>query len=403
MKKNFIAMAALACGLLTFSACSSDDDNLGGGQTGTATGELRDVTLNVGFSVASGAQTRGRDLYSEEALQEVNDMKIYVFKKDADGSTYKYAQTLTGTDTEENKNNFGFETGGETGTEKHAATLKTKLTDGSYRLLAVGLEEGNANVFETLAPTQETTLDEFQLQLKGEVNAADEAFAGITAESAVEVSAGNANFTVNIELKRVVAGVLAYFTRIPYEISYNGTMTQVKHVKVQVVTKGTAVNLKDRSAVTTAIGENYYDLIDLDLTTSSKDGDNNWYKTQTTADGLGTGVAVVDNSWISGKYTMPLLIGEQETTMQVILTDGTNTLKTYPVVDKTTSSKKFDLVANHLYQLGGKPEAGDTGDDPEDEEDDPNPDTPVDLTTSQTINIIVNAEWENKHDLILGE
>ena len=88
MKKNFIAMAALACGLLTFSACSSDDDNLGGSQTGSATGELRDVTLNVGFSVASGAQTRGRDLYSEEALQEVNAMKIYVFKKDADGSTY---------------------------------------------------------------------------------------------------------------------------------------------------------------------------------------------------------------------------------------------------------------------------------------------------------------------------
>ena len=401
MKKNFIAMAALACGLLTFSACSSDDDNLGGGQTGTATGELRDVTLNVGFSVASGAQTRGRDLYSEEALQEVNDMKIYVFK--SDNGTYKYAQTLTGADTEENQDNFGFEAGGETGTEKHAATLKTKLTDGSYRLLAVGLEEGNADVFEALSPTAETTLDEFKLQLKSEVNVADEAFAGITAESAVEVSADNANFTVNIELKRVVAGVLAYFTRIPYEISYNGTMTKVTHVKVQVVTKGTAVNLKDRSAVTTAIGEKYYDLIDLDLTTSSKDGDNNWYKTQTTADGLGTGVAVVDNSWISGKYTMPLLIGEQETTMQVILTDGTNTLKTYPVVDKTTSSKKFDLVANHLYQLGGKPEAGDTGDDPEDEEDDPNPDTPVDLTTSQTINIIVNAEWENKHDLILGE
>ena len=241
--------------------------------------------------------------------------------------------------------------------------------------------------------------NDFQLQLKSEVNAADEAFAGITAESAVEVSADNANFTVNIELKRVVAGVLAYFTRIPYEISYNGTMTKVTHVKVQVVTRGTAVNLKDRSAVTTATGENYYDLIDLDLTTSSKDGDNNWYKTQTTADGLGTGVTVVDNSWISGKYTMPLLIGEQETTMQVILTDGTNTLKKYPVVDNTTSSKKFDLMANHLYQLGGKPEAGDTGAGGED----PDPDKPVDLTTSQTINIIVNAEWDSKHDLILGE
>lgn len=397
MKKNFIAMAALACVLLTFSACSSDDDNLGGGQTGAATGELRDVTLNVGFSVASGAQTRGRDLYSEEALQEVNDMKIYVFK--SDNGTYKYAQTLTGRDTEEGQENFGFGTGGETGTEKHAATLNTKLTDGSYRLLAVGLEEGNVDVFETLSPTAETTLDEFQLQLKNEVNAADEAFAGITAESAVEVSADNANFTVNIELRRVVAGVLAYFTRIPYEISYNGTMTQVKHVKVQVVTKGTAVNLKDRSAVTTATSENYYDLIDLDLTNGSKDGDNNWYKTQTTVDGLGTGVAVVDYSWISGKYTMPLLIGEQETTMQVILTDGTNTLKTYPVVDNTTSSEKFDLVANHLYQLGGKPEAGDTGVGGED----PDPDKPVDLTTSQTINIIVNAEWEGKHDLILGE
>ena len=50
-----------------------------------ASGEAqREVQITFHLSVISGMQTRGgRPLYSSEALQMVNDMKVYVFKKDA--------------------------------------------------------------------------------------------------------------------------------------------------------------------------------------------------------------------------------------------------------------------------------------------------------------------------------
>lgn len=57
MKKNYLAMAAMAIGLLTFSACSSDDD-FGGEQTTTAKGEMQDVELTFNIGVNSGKETR---------------------------------------------------------------------------------------------------------------------------------------------------------------------------------------------------------------------------------------------------------------------------------------------------------------------------------------------------------
>lgn len=63
MKKNYLAMTAMAIGLLTFSACSSDDD-FGGEQTTTAKGEMQDVELTFNIGVNSGKETRaGRPLY----------------------------------------------------------------------------------------------------------------------------------------------------------------------------------------------------------------------------------------------------------------------------------------------------------------------------------------------------
>ena len=125
-------MATLACGLLTFSACSSDDDNLGGGQTGAATGELCDVTVNFDFEVSSASSTRaGRPLYSQEALQQVNDMHLYLFKEV--GTDYVFQKEITDAD------GFGFNDDKVTGTENKTTLLQTSWQQASTNSLPLDL------------------------------------------------------------------------------------------------------------------------------------------------------------------------------------------------------------------------------------------------------------------------
>ena len=210
MKKNFLAMATLACGLLTFSACSNDDD-FAGNQQGIATEELCDVTVNFDFNVNAAGTTRaGRPLYSEEALQRVNNMKIYAFKEE--GGAYKYVSEVEDKD----GNGFGFNFTEDTGTESKKSSIKDKLAKGNYKFLAVGYEEETVTTYSPLdLVAGTTTLEQLQLKL-ADTKRADEVFSGVS--DIVTVNKDEETLTVSITLNRVVAGILAYFKNIPYYV-----------------------------------------------------------------------------------------------------------------------------------------------------------------------------------------
>ena len=186
MKKNYFAMAILACGLLTFSACSNDDA-FNEDETNVTAGETRNVELTFNFSVNSGEQTRGgRPLYSSEALQQVNAMKVYVFKES--GGEYVYSKEIT------DDGNFGFNNSNAVETESHSYTLTDKLDDGTYKFLAVGYEEGYSTTFKELTMTENTTkLSELLLELNDSQNA-DEVFSGVS--EAVTVSETSKSFNM---------------------------------------------------------------------------------------------------------------------------------------------------------------------------------------------------------------
>lgn len=394
MKKNYLAMAAMAIGLLTFSACSNDDD-FGGEQTTTAKGEMQDVELTFNIGVNSGKETRaGRPLWSSEAIQQVKYMQLYIFKDD--NGTYKYEKEITG------GNNFGFYNDNKVaqGDETHSYTLTTKLEAGAkYKILAVGYEDGYNATFKALSLTAgTTTLAEAKIELTDDVDAADEMFSGVTAD--IDLSTGTTSFNVNVELKRVVAGVLGYFKNVPYQLENNGALVQVKHILVQVAKKGTSALLENRTASEASDG--YTTIIDIPLT-GSQDGTNNWYANTTAP---ADGVQIEANSFLKGAYSLPITAHASNATLKVVLTgEQTSTiLKEYPVVMDGTNNK-FTLDANSIYMIGHKSKANGTdGDDdtPGGDDDDDKDDDPVDLSKEQILSIKVLAGWDKKYDLGLN-
>lgn len=377
-------MAILACGLLTFSACSNDDA-FNEDETNVTAGETRNVELTFNFSVNSGEQTRGgRPLYSSEALQQVNAMKVYVFKES--GDNYVYSEEIT------DDGNFGFNNSTAAETESHSYTLTDKLPDGKYKFLAVGYEDGYGDTFKALTMAPNTTkLSELLLELNAGQNA-DEVFSGVS--DAVTVSATSTSFNVGVELHRVVAGILGYFKNVPFQIENGGKMVQVKHVLVNVVKKGTSAKLADR----TANGfEDKYTIIDIDMSSYPKDGDNNWYAVAAQSGD----VATVANSVLKGAYSLPIAAVTGNNTLEVVLTgdDKGTVLKTFKVKDDNSS--EFAINANHFYSLGQKmtndgTDGGTPGPGTDDDDDDP-----IDLSKDQIITITVNAAWSAIHDLTI--
>ena len=387
MKKNYFAMAILACGLLTFSACSNDDA-FNEDETNVTAGETRNVELTFNFSVNSGEQTRGgRPLYSSEALQQVNAMKVYVFKES--GDDYVYSKEIT------DDGNFGFNNSTAVGEESHSYTLTDKLTDGKYKFLAVGYEEGYGTTFKALSMTENTTkLSDLLLELNDSQNA-DEVFSGVS--DAVTVSATSTSFNVGVELNRVVAGILGYFKNVPYQIENEGKMVQVKHVLVNVIKKGTSAKLEDRSA--SGVEDKTYTIIDINMSSYTKDGDNNWYSVAAKSDN----VATVANSVLQGAYSLPIAAVTGSNTLEVVLTgeDKSTVLKKFKVKD--ADSNDFAINANHFYSLGQKMTNDDTNGGTPDPGTDDDDDDPIDLSKDQIITITVNAEWTDIHNLTIEE
>lgn len=410
MKKNYLAMTAMAIGLLTFSACSSDDD-FGGEQTTTAKGEMQDVELTFNIGVNSGKETRaGRPLYSAEALQRVNKMNVYYFKET--GGQYKYAGEVTSAD------NFGFQLTADEGNKTTQNTLEETLEEGaSYKFLAIGLEDnGSAYAdFKAQLTVGTTVLESVKLTL-GTGGVADEAFAGVS--DVVTITDGKASVNpIKIQLNRVVAGVLGYFKNVPYKVNYgNKGMIQVTKVVVKAIQKGTDVAYADNGKTVNTVWNagtqngTAYDLITINLSGCTEVAGQNIYDNANYSYN-GNNVKVEENSFVGGQFVLPVTAMSEKATLVVELrgqVDNTEAvLKSYNVTKG--GATEYTLDANSFYSIGHKSTADGTGgedgeeDDPEiDDPNDPDKDDdPVDLSKETYIELTVNAAWSAIYDLDL--
>lgn len=457
MKKGLFF--ALAASSLLFSACSSDDAVLG---TEGQNEAVQQIVLQVASS-GDGLTTRaGRPLYSSEALQTIQNVRVMIYKNETGGGE----KTIVFDKNLDWKSSKTYTTNGHG--RQFTLSLKgdKRLSEGNYKVMAVGYSDNSDYIYAldvagTADLTGSTYSDITAILKAGKV--AEEVFAG-DAELTIGADKKITNLTpgeedgVAVTLHRQVAGSFGYFQNIPAKVgsktaktlrlvvrdkndvltfnNFNSSFTAngatgstVKYYVNGSKSKGTAVTpdaqFKD--------GENGYVLYSIDLNTwfpggdQNNDGvlnaeDTNWnhpadVKTQ-----------VVKGSVFGSSFVIPFELKSGMSTMELqLLDDGGNIIKKWTVSIPTADVNKddtkgatdenaliFNVVRNHMYNLGVKTSTGTTTppdpnkpdpdpNKPDPDKPDPGKDEPEDLTKSQNLILKVNDNWEAIHKMELGD
>lgn len=451
MKKGMFF--ALAASSLLFSACSSDDAVV---STEGQNEAVQQIVLQVASS-GDGLSTRaGRPLYSSEALQTIQNVRVVIYDADTKEIVKDATQDWTKSTT---YNNHGHG-------RQFTLTFKgdQRLNAGNYKVMAVGYSnesDYNYSLDVTSAAALTGTYSDITATLKTGKKVAEEVFAG-DADLKIGDDKKITNLTegeengVAVTLHRQVAGSFGYFQNIP--ASVNGKIA--KTLRLVVRDKNDMLTFKDFNSLFTANGatgstvkyyvngskskgttftpdaqfkdgDNGYVLYSIDLNTwfpggdQNKDGllnaeDTNWKH----PDGVNT--QVVKGSVFGSNFVIPFKYAEGKNTMELQLLDADdNIIKTWtvsiPASDLNSNKANgatdaspsiFNVVRNHMYNLGVKTSNGTTPDpsnpdpkptDPDPDKPKPGTDEPEDLTKSQNLILKVNDNWEAIHKMELGD
>ncbi|OXL44694.1 hypothetical protein CFT61_04500 [Segatella copri] len=451
MKKGMFF--ALAASSLLFSACSSDDAVV---STVGQNEAVQQIVLQVASS-GDGLTTRaGRPLYSSQALQTIQHVRVIIYKDDATKTIVK--DKLLNWKDSKTYDNHGREL---------TLTYKgdERLGEGNYKVMAVGYSD-NSDYTYSLDVTGAAALTGNYSDITATLKAgkvAEEVFAGdaaltINADKKITNLTSGEEDGLDVTLHRQVAGSFGYFQNIPASVNGKAaaTLRLVVRDKNDVLTfnnfnssftangaTGSTIKYyvngsKSTSAATADAkfnnNEDGYVLYSIDLNTwfpggdQNKDGllnaeDTNWkhpdsVKTQ-----------VVKGSVFGSNFVIPFNYAKGKNTMELQLLDAKNNIiKTWTVsipaadvnIDATNgnvadaSPSIFNVVRNHMYNLGVKTSNGTTTDPdpnkpdpdpnkPDPDKPDPGKDEPEDLTKSQNLILKVNDNWEAIHKLELGD
>lgn len=216
--------------------------------------------------------------------------------------------------------------------------------------------------------------------------------------------------------------------------NFNSSFTDAKNSTIKYYVNGsTSTGLALAPDAKFNNNEDGYVLYSIDLNTwfpggdINKDGllnadDNNWKR----PDDVKT--QVVKGSVFGSSFVIPFAYTEGKNTMELQLLDEHKTIikkwtVSIPELDVNKDGKKgatdesvsiFNVVRNHMYNLGVKTSTGTTTTpDPSNPTPDPDPDPkptpdpgkdePEDLTKSQNLILKVNDNWEAIHKLVLGD
>lgn len=448
MKKGMFF--ALAASSLLFSACSSDDAVV---STVGQNEAVQQIVLQVASS-GDGLSTRaGRPLYSSEALQTIQHVRVLIYNTKTNAIVKDEQLDWTKSDKYDNHG------------RQHTLTYKgdKRLEGGSYKVMAVGYSE-NSDYTYSLDVTGAAALTGNYSDITATLKAgkvAEEVFAGdaaltINADKKITNLTQGEDDGVAVTLHRQVAGSFGYFQNIPASVNGKAaaTLRLVVRDKNDVLTfnnfnssftangaTGSTIKYyvngsKSTSAATADAkfnnNEDGYVLYSIDLNTwfpggdQNKDGllnaeDTNWKH----PDGVKT--QVVKGSVFGSNFVIPFNYAKGKNTMELQLLDAKNNIiKTWtvsiPAADVNTDATNgnvadaspsiFNVVRNHMYNLGVKTSNGTTPDpsnpdpkptDPDPDKPKPGTDEPEDLTKSQNLILKVNDNWEAIHKMELGD
>lgn len=450
MKKGMFF--ALAASSLLFSACSSDDAVV---STEGQNEAVQQIVLQVASS-GDGLSTRaGRPLYSSQALQTIQHVRVVIYNTDTRAIVKDKQLDWKDSKTYDNHG------------RQLTLTYKgdERLSEGNYKVMAVGYSD-NSDYTYSLDVTGVAALTGNYSDITATLKAgkvAEEVFAGdaaltINADKKITNLTSNEEDGLDVTLHRQVAGSFGYFSNIPARV--NGK--DAKTLRLVVRVKNDMLTFKDFNSSFTAAGatgstikyyvngskskgatftpdaqfkdgDNGYVLYSIDLNTwfpggdQNKDGllnaeDTNWdhptdVKTQ-----------VVKGSVFGSNFVIPFNYADGKSTMELQLLDADgNIIKNWTVSIPESDLNKvaangatdaspsiFNVVRNHMYNLGVKTSNGTTTPpDPSNPDPDPNKpdpdkpkpgtDEPEDLSKSQNLILKVNDNWEAIHKMELGD
>lgn len=446
MKKGMFF--ALAASSLLFSACSSDDAVV---STVGQNEAVQQIVLQVASS-GDGLTTRaGRPLYSSEALQTIQNVRVVIYNADTKEIVKDATQDWTKSTT---YNNHGHG-------RQFTLTFKgnDRLEKGNYKVMAVGYSNESDYEYSLNATSAVgLTYGDITATLKAGKKEAEEVFAGDADlkigddKKITNLTSGEEN-GVAVTLHRQVAGSFGYFQNIPASVNgkaaatlrlvvrdkndmltfnnFNSSFTDAATSTIKYYVNGS----KSASAATADAKfnnkEDGYVLYSINLNTwfpggdQNSDGvlnaeDTNWKH----PDGVNT--QVVKGSVFGSNFVIPFKYTEGKNTMELQLLDADNNIiKTWtvsiPASDLNSnkangatdaSASIFNVVRNHMYNLGVKTSNGTTPDpsnpdpkptDPDPDKPKPGTDEPEDLSKSQNLILKVNDNWEAIHKMELGD
>lgn len=450
MKKGMFF--ALAASSLLFSACSSDDAVV---STEGQNEAVQQIVLQVASS-GDGLSTRaGRPLYSSQALQTIQNVCVVIYKDDATKTIVKKVKK----DWTESSNY---------GNHGRQLTLTFKGNDrlekGDYKVMAVGYSNDSDYGYSLDVTSNEAltgSYSDLTATLKAGKKDAEEVFAG-DADLKIGTDKKITNLTsgeedgLDVTLHRQVAGSFGYFQDVPASVNGKAAAT----LRLVVRDKNDKLTFNNFNRLFTAAGApgstiKYYVNGSKSTTAPTSDAQFNngdkgyvlysidlktWFpQLDENGDGLlnaedtwnhpsDVKTTIVKGSVFGSNFVIPFNLTSGKSTMELQLLDKAgNIIKTWTVSipsadvnqDDTNgnvadeSASIFNVVRNHMYNLGVKPSNGGTKDPdpsnpnpdpkPDPDPDKPNPDKPEDLSKSQNLILKVNDNWEAIHKLVLGD
>lgn len=395
------------------------------------------ITLQVENGGDGLATRAGRPLYSAEAKQTIENVKLWIC--DNTGKVV-YVKEISNWNTD---GSTVYTTGGHGRQTTIELKDMDKLAAGSYKVYAVGYSNSSDYVLTDVTNVAEDGNFSENMVLSLSNTVGEEIFAG-QMEFTVETGKG---FKKPIVLNRQVAGAFAYVKDIPF-------MEGAKYLKLVASAQNQSLVLGNFNSVDLAgngsgndanvkyvvngengkSGSETYEISSIDLNewfTAIKDenGDNlidagdNW-KNPYSSEGHPT---FQKGSAFGGEFVIPFAHVDGKQTLTLQLTNaGGNVLRSWKVnlrssdeqLDQTItcwnsvstdwstevtdeSANIYSLVRNHLYGIGTRmnDDPGE-GTDPEPNPSDPD-DQPESLNNKQELVLKVNDNWEVIHGMEL--
>lgn len=463
MKKNYLLGMALIASL-SFNSCTKEIVYV---QDGTGVESVADGAQIITLQVENGgdglATRAGRPLYSAEAKQDIQNVKLWI----CDDDKVVYVKEISDWNTD---GSTVYTTGGHGRQTTIELKDADKLAAGTYKIYAVGYSSNSDYDLTAVTEVKKTEEGEGEgkytfsedkinmvLPIKKEEatnKIGEEIFAG-QMELSVEDGKG---FKKPIVLNRQVAGAFAYVKDIPFmegakylklvASAQNQSLVLGKFNSVDLTGNGSENGDNVKYIVNGTNGKSgsdTYVISTIDLnewfgeTLADTNNDNlvdatNWKNPYKPAGNptAGTYPTFQKGSAFGGEFVIPFahVAGKQTLTLQ-LTNEGGTVLRSWKVnlnskdvqLNKEitywnsdwnstitdTSANTYSLVRNHLYGIGTRmndeadPENPDKDPDPEvpGETPDPDKDKPESLNNKQELVLKVNDNWEVIHGMEL--